>query len=236
MQGHHHHPTTENFLVEVFPVPGQVRAGEPVKLILTPTRQDTKELVVLEKVHEQYMHLLMISDDLTYFRHEHPQQAGSHFEHTHTFPYGGKYLLFIDFAPVGSSQQLSRHEFKVEGKPHERLPLLRQATWQEQDYQLYMPEYQLPLVSGTMLELSLIAKKAGEPISDLEDYLGALAHVVIISENTEEYLHVHPLESRAHGPEIKLHTLFPHAGIYKMFVQFSHLGKVRTASFVLSVS
>ena len=222
--------------MEVSTVPSPVRAGEPATLILNPVNHHRPTSVTLEQIHEQYLHLLIVSEDLAYFRHEHPQPIGTRYEHMHLFPSGGKYILFMDFTPLGSEQQLSRYELQVEGETRERQPLIVQPTvWQEQGYSLYRSADQ-PLVSGQMLELTLLAEKSGRPIRDLDYYLEALAHVVIIHENTLDYLHVHPLESSDHGPQIKLHTSFPQAGNYKMFVQSSHLGQVRTASFVLPVN
>jgi hypothetical protein len=86
-----------------------------------------------------------------------------------------------------------------------------------------------------MLEITLRLENRKRHLKDLGYYLGALAHVVIISEDIKEFLHVHPMESDTMGPEIKLHTSSPLPGKYKMFLQFNHQDKVHTASLVLNV-
>ena len=97
--------------------------------------------------------------------------------------------------------------------------------------------------------------KGGKPVTNIDNYLGALGHMVVISEDKEEFLHAHP-EDHAHaaapsgsdqghssvtapatkGPDVGFMTLFPKAGKYKVWAQFNIDGRVRTAEFVVSVS
>jgi hypothetical protein len=69
----------------------------------------------------------------------------------------------------------------------------------------------------------------------LQPYLGAVGHVVILSEDTEQYLHVHPVEELAKGPEARFVTSFPKAGRYKVWAQFQRNDKVMTVSYVVEV-
>jgi hypothetical protein len=48
--------------------------------------------------------------------------------------------------------------------------------------------------SGRTQELSFEVTKGGEAVSDLEEYLGALGHVVVLREGSLDFLHAHPLE------------------------------------------
>lgn len=72
-------------------------------------------------------------------------------------------------------------------------------------------------------------------IQDLEPYLGAIGHVVILSEDTEHYLHVHPLDGQDTGPKAEFVTSFPESGVYKIWGQFQHNGEVFTVSFAVEV-
>jgi hypothetical protein len=95
----------------------------------------------------------------------------------------------------------------------------------------------------------------GEGIADLQPYLGAPAHVVILSEDAHQFAHTHGeavgageahSESGAvaqaevdphYGPEIQFHYTFPQAGLYKVWGQFKlHDGQVMTADFVVRVA
>jgi hypothetical protein len=76
---------------------------------------------------------------------------------------------------------------------------------------------------------------AGRPVKDLNNYLGALGHVVVVSEDTRSYLHVHPNDQTDRGPSIGFGTKFERTGWHRVFVEFNHGGKVRTADFTIKV-
>ena len=50
------------------------------------------------------------------------------------------------------------------------------------------------LVAGTESELTVTVTRDGEPVTDLQPYLGALGHLVAIRDGDLAYLHVHPLD------------------------------------------
>ncbi len=68
-----------------------------------------------------------------------------------------------------------------------------------------------------------------------------MGHCVIISEDTQTYLHCHPEQLWAPkpndkgGPEIAFHTRFPSPGRYKVWVQCNQAGKMLLAEFVVDV-
>ena len=48
------------------------------------------------------------------------------------------------------------------------------------------------LVAERESQLAFRLERDGEPVTDLTPYIGALGHCVIISEDTQTYLHSHP--------------------------------------------
>jgi hypothetical protein len=66
----------------------------------------------------------------------------------------------------------------------------------------------------------------GRPLTDLGPYIGAMGHCVIVSEDSEEYLHSHPEQLNTPGPEdrggpvVAFHAVFPKAGRYRVWGQF----------------
>ena len=53
-------------------------------------------------MHEKLLHLIVVSKDLTYFDHLHPEYVGGgQFEINTKFPAGGHYQLIADFTPQG---------------------------------------------------------------------------------------------------------------------------------------
>jgi hypothetical protein len=90
-------------------------------------------------------------------------------------------------------------------------------------------------------------------VADLEPYLGAWGHFVIIDEALTAFIHAHPQESagaakppHTHGAgsipmgppptAVSVITSFPHAGLYKIWAQFQRNGEVMALPFVVRVS
>lgn len=77
--------------------------------------------------------------------------------------------------------------------------------------------------------------KNRKPITDLQPYLGAVGHVVILNQDGGEYLHVHPTDEKSSGQDAKFMATFPHSGVFKIWDQFQQNGKVFTVPFVVKV-
>jgi len=79
-----------------------------------------------------------------------------------------------------------------------------------------------------------------KPITDLETYLGAFGHLMIIHQDGQTFVHSHPQEDEAGIARSKSGTVvfdarFPKAGRYKAWGQFQRGGKVITIPFVFDV-
>ena len=64
--------------------------------------------------------------------------------------------------------------------------------------------------------------KDGKPVTNLQPYLGAMGHLVIISSDLKEFVHSHPHEEGAEhaaasksGPNVDFEATFKAPGIYK---------------------
>jgi hypothetical protein len=77
------------------------------------------------------------------------------------------------------------------------------------------------------------------PITDLEPLMGAGGHSVIVSRDVRQFLHVHPsMEVQSNwrgGPAVSFKTKFTYPGLYKVWGQFQHQGRIITADFILEV-
>ncbi len=78
-------------------------AGKPTRLAL---------------VHEQLMHIIVVSEDLAYFDHIHPvvegDPADERFALTYHFPRPGRYLIYFDTTPKGDREQVFREVVDAE--------------------------------------------------------------------------------------------------------------------------
>jgi hypothetical protein len=77
------------------------------------------------------------------------------------------------------------------------------------------------------------------PVTDLQRYLGAWGHLLILSEDMTEYVHAHPREETqpdpnagpTGGPEVIFDALLPKPGRYRAWLQFQRNDRLTTVSF-----
>lgn len=229
------------YQVTVTPLAGPIRPGEPTTLRFAITDPKGTPVRKLEVVHEKILHLLITSSDLSWFAHEHPERnAQGDLELRMTFPAPGRYTLFHDFTPPRVGMQVVPVELTVEGTPPPLVPLVvddREAK--SVDGVTARLASDAPLVAGRNLGLVVSLARDGAPVTDLEPFLGAMGHLIIVSADREHFVHSHPLEHRGRrnrGPDVRFQCRFPAAGTYKAWAQFQHAGKVLTVPFTLEVA
>jgi hypothetical protein len=200
--------------------------------------------------HTKLMHVIVARKDLKYFQHVHPQfnQYTGQFTFSDlTFPADGVYRIFADFAPGDGQKDPSGMPLPV--TLSEDVPVGVGANYTPaalgseeraktfEGYQVTLSTDQA-LVSGKESALTFNLKQNGKPIIDLEEYLGALGHSVILREGNLDFIHAHPMEdiNRPQTGEVGFMVDFPEAGKYKVFTQFQRAGKVFTTDFMVSVS
>ena len=66
----------------------------------------------------------------------------------------------------------------------------------------------------------------GKPVTNLQPYLGASGHLVVMRAGDLAYLHVHPV-----GKGLAFDAEVPSVGTYRLYLDFKHRGVVRTAEF-----
>lgn len=228
----------KKYRMDFVSLPARIEAGKPTILSFTPKEESNAQaLVPLDVVHEKKIHLIVVSKDLSYFSHEHPAYgADGKYTWEHTFPSGGDYILFQDYTPKGASHQLSRIPVGVAGEPKKAVKYTAQnLNWKKDGYEIKLGFDQMPLQTNQAVEVKITVVKDGKPVTNLDNYLGALGHMVIISEDTQDYLHVHPMDSETKGPDIIFHSSFDKPGFYRVFLQFNHEGKIQTADFTIQV-
>jgi hypothetical protein len=189
--------------------------------------------------HEKLLHLIIVSKDLSYFNHVHPEyKGGGVFEIPNVFPSGGDYRMVADFKPSNGSSMSKMAWVKVGGVKTQPVKItVDDALEKSIDGKMISLSMDPQPQAGAdvTLRFSLKDESTAEPITDLEPYLGSIGHVVIFSEDAERYLHVHALEGQGSGPEALFETEFSKSGIYKIWGQFQKDGEVFTAPFVVNV-
>lgn len=243
---------TANYRLRVETVPAVVKAGQKTKFrfhVEDPvTRKKVTDYAI---VHDMPYHLFVLSRDTSVFMHEHPtREADGVFALEVTLPKPGHYVLISDFFPTGGSGQVLTTPIVTagfDGDVMSQIPTLTPDTsWTKReagvDVDLRMAQSALVASEDLDLPLHFVNATTGEPIKDLERYLGAFAHALIVNEELTEYIHAHPEETlegtdikSGGGPDVVFHTLFPKGGRYKAWIQFQRAGKLSTVSFTFRV-
>lgn len=178
-----------------------------------------------DPTHERDLHLVVVRRDTTGFQHLHPTRDGGTWSTPLTLDRPGAYRVYADFAPAGEPARTLAADVVVPGA-YEPEPLPAPATRTTVDG--YAVELTGGLDEG---EVSFRVSRDGRPVEDLQPYLGAGGHLVVLREGDLGYLHVHPEGDVATGPAIAFAAQAPSDGRYRLFLQFQHAGAVSTAAF-----
>lgn len=237
--GHMHMELNENVKGD-FKFDSPLTAKQDGKLTITLSHIDTgKPIKDFDEEQTKLMHLIVVSKDLSYFNHIHPEFMGvGKFEITTQVPAGGDYLFIADSVPRGEAKATLKNWMFAEGPEAAPVPLTVDTNLTKVvDGMEFALKFDKPLTAGTELKLQYHITDAAtkKPIDNLEPYLGVVGHTVIIDQAAEQYLHVHPTVEDATGPDAEFETTFPNKGKYKIWTQVKHNGKVTTVSYVVDV-
>jgi hypothetical protein len=248
-------------------VPALVKPGQKTTLRFQIRRPGTGEIVKhFELVHERQYHLFLISQDMEYFQHIHPEeQNDGTWTIEVTLPKPGYYKVLSDFLPSGGASQFIARPLVTAGYTGDleadgaHLAPDTNLTKSVDDITATLSYDPLQFVVGLYghLNFHLTDTATGRPITDLQTYLGAFGHTLIMSEDMVDYVHSHPLDILAMpdddggppvflippgadleklrgGPDVTFEGLMPKPGRYRAWTQFRRNGKIHTFAFTFT--
>jgi hypothetical protein len=195
---------------------------------------DGRSVTDYRKTHDKDLHLIVVRRDMTGFQHVHPKLGGDGIWTVSLALGSGQWRVFADFQPAGLDEAITLGaDLSVEGA-YAAKPLPASAPVARVDD--YSVSLKGRLVAGKESTLTLSVSKDGKPVTDLQTYLAAYGHLVVLRDDDLAYLHVHPEGapgdgSTAPGPDITFTTTAPSRGTYRLFLDFRHEDSVRTAEF-----
>ena len=249
-------------------VPAVVRPGQRASLRFRILHPGTREVVKkFESVHERQYHLFVISQDMEFFQHIHPQErADGTWMIDVTLPKAGYYKVLSDFLPSGGASQFIARPLVTAGYAGDLVGdsahLVPDTVATKVDGDItasvaFDPQQFLVGLYGH-LTYHLTDTATGRPITDLQTYLGAFGHTLIMSEDMAEYVHSHPLDILARpdddggppvftippgadleklrgGPDVTFEGLMPKPGRYRAWTQFRRHDTLHTFAFTFNV-
>lgn len=228
----------ENIQALFKPSTDKIMPNQDTSIMIKIQDKAGKSIDKFDTVHKKQMHFIIVSKDLTFFNHIHPDYKGNgEFTVTTQFPTSGEFKVIADITPTGMGAMSKSQWISVQGNVPAPKAIEPDATLTKVvDNKEVILSFD-HLMANMELNLTFTIKDAQtkQPVTDLQPYLGAVGHVVILTQDAENYLHVHPTDEKASGPDAKFMTTFPHSGVYKIWGQFQQNGKVFTVPFVIKV-
>ncbi|MBX7109616.1 MAG: hypothetical protein K1X61_13270 [Chitinophagales bacterium] len=200
--------------------------------------------------HTKPMHVIVVRKDLAYFQHIHPlynSSSGTFTLEDLMFPADGDYRIFADFAVEGGEMDNMGMPLAITLSQDVSVGSMANYEPQElgnEERNKSFEGLQIVLNTHGLLKtraesmLMFYLSQNGNPVIDLEQYLGALGHSVILREGSLDFIHAHPMEnlSSSQTGNVDFMVDFPEPGRYKLFTQFQRNGKVITSDFVVTVA
>ena len=159
--------------------------------------------------------------------------------------------LYATSLPVGGWPQVIRRSLVTADSIGDKRPILvpdRQLSKVVEQTRFTLKFDTLHASAGTAMSLDymLTDESTSAPVKDLQPYLGAWGHTVVLSEDAKDFVHLHPMgaapppsisSSRpaGGGPDVSFSAFFPKPARYRLWSQFQRRGKVLTTSFDINV-
>lgn len=247
-----------SYNLNLMDVPGSYPVNRATELKFDIRDENNKVVKDFDVVHQKQMHLIVVRKDRTNFQHVHPvfdKKSGRFTINTFSFPADGEYRVFADFTP--SDAQKDPSGMKLPATPYQDVtagdlrnysprplgPDSLTSTAGGYEASIFFPPSDdspgptdTAFFAGRESKIAISINKGGQPFTNLQSYLGALGHMVVLGEDLE-FIHAHPqtIDETNQGGVIVFDVNFPKAGRYKLYLQTKAGEVVTTNSFVTTV-
>jgi hypothetical protein len=210
--------------------------GEAVPVAFTITGPDGRPVTTYETEHEKQLHLIAVRRDFTGFQHVHPRRSESGVWSANIDLTPGQWRLFADFKATDADALTLGADLAVAG---DYQPVTQEGQSRTSVVDGYTVTLDGDLEAGSDAKLTLSVTRRGEPVTDLQPYLGAYGHLVALRSGDLAYLHVHPDGTpddgvTKAGPDVVFYADVPSSSTYHLYLDFKHDGVVRTAAFTVN--
>jgi hypothetical protein len=225
-------------------------AGQPLTLTLDLSDGSTG-LPVDDIVphHNALVHLVVISADGADFHHLHPPRvAPGRYSIALTPDRPGRYTAYAEIQRQDSGTQVIARDFEVGGTAG-AAPAAAPGLGAREvaGMQVSVTSSLAPPQAGKQTTLTFRFSENGQPVLDLQPWLGMAGHLIARSDDGAIFAHVHAAEQAppsdpllaagtVYGPEIRFVYTFPQAGRYQVWAQFQRGGQIITVPLVVEVT
>ncbi|WP_123742510.1 hypothetical protein [Saccharothrix texasensis] len=226
------------------PVEVPDRHGEDLPVAFRIIGPDQRPATGFQLNMTKQLHFFVVRDDLSVYRHVHPEPDGDTWRTAVSLPGDGHFRMYAEFIPPSTA----RHpEPVVLGVPFEvpgdatkaALPSPSTETTTDSGYRVVV-QGGLTLPRGAPAKIRLaVSEPGGAPVESLEPHLGAYGHITAFHTEQLSTTHLHPVEMV--GIPVLRGTLtfdvwFGEAGDHRLFLEFRHGGQLHTAALTFTVA
>ncbi len=234
-------------------VPDTTRPGVPTTVTATVVDAETGEPVTdLTRSHEAWMHLIATREDLGTFAHVHPEPTGrpGELQVEVTFPTAGTYVVNTEFRQQGEMADVHQRQLvTIAGDAPEPVTLAAGPRTVVVDGIEVELGGEAVVGEPSDLHFEFTDASTGKPVDDLQPFLAAAGHVVVMKADAQTFAHEHAevedaqgrpvfaLPGQTFGPELDVHAEFDTPGVYQLWGQFRLAdGDVLTVPFTVQAS
>jgi hypothetical protein len=188
-----------------------------------------------DRENTKLLHLIVVRTDLAGYQHLHPtlESDGTFAVQLH-IARPGTYRAITDFVTDGRKYVLGTN-LTAPG-PVRSAPLPPPALESHTDGYAVELERPAQLIAGREAQLTFRITRHGQPVDDLEPYLGSYGHLVALHSPELSYSHVHPNGVDRASGAITFGIELPERGTYRLFLQFRTHDQVHTVAFTQAAS
>jgi hypothetical protein len=229
--------------------PALPAAGQPFTLTLDLSDGSTGlPIDDLITHHDSLLHLVVISADGGFYTHSHPPSVRpGRFAIAVTPDRPGRYTAYAEIQRQDSGTQVIARDFEVGGDasaPAPQFAGLGERTAGD-DLQVNVTSSAAPVRAGRQATFTFSFSKGGQPVNDLQPWLGMGGHMIARSADGQIFAHVHAVGPMApggvlnsgfvYGPDIQFVYTFPQPGSYQVWGQFRHNNQIVTVPLEVTV-
>jgi hypothetical protein len=226
------------------PVEVPDRRGEDVPLAFRIIGPDQRPATGFQLNMTEQLHFFVVRDDLSVYRHVHPELDGDIWRTTVSLPGDGHFRMYAEFIPPSTARHpepvVLGAPFQIPGDATKAaLPSPSTETTTEFGYRVAVQGgLTLPLRGPAKIRLA-VSEPGGARVESLEPHLGAYGHITAFHTEQLSTTHLHPVE--VVGIPVLQGTLtfdvwFGDAGDHRLFLEFRHNGQLHTAALTFTVT
>lgn len=184
---------------------------------------------------EKLLHLIIFDPALIEFRHLHPEFRGNYWSVKTDLPVNGNYWVWAEGKlTTNQAEFYSSSRLDIQGglQANSMSQLRDTRTGDDSGSIASLSNEVIRSKQMSMLTLTMSRQDGSQP--QISDYLGNKAHIIAVSSDGSSMIHLHPMEgSRAN--ELTIHSEFPRAETYRIWVQFIDGGSLKVVPLAVSV-